>query len=690
TAAAVAARLETDLPCRVHPQNAAYLIYTSGSTGTPKAVQVPHAGLANLVAACAAKLRLGPGRSLLQLASPGFDAAVYEWANALLAGAALVLPPEGARSGEPLARVLAEHGVTHAVITPAVLATLPAPSARELGELAVLVVAGEALPAELVARWAPGRDLINAYGPTETTVCATASAPLRPDGGVPIGRPLDGTRVYVLDAGLRPVPVGVAGELYVAGAQVARGYLGRPGLTASRFLPDPFGAPGGRMYRTGDLVRWLPDGQLTFVGRADDQVKVRGVRIEPGEVAAALERCAGVSAAVAVVREDHPGDRRLVGYVAVREGAAVTGAELRRRLRAVLPEYAVPSAVVVLDALPLTGNGKVDRRALPAPETAVHVTRAPRGPREEALCRLFAETLGLPEIGVEDDFFHLGGHSLLATRLVTRIRAELGEPAELTDLFQAPSPAGLAALLDGGPAADAGVLVRLGGAGSRPPLFCVHPVTGLSRCYAGLADGLPDRPVYGLQARGLDPRAEQPADLAAMVEDYVDRIREVQPTGPYHLLGWSTGGNIAHAMACALRAAGEQVRLLAVLDAYPVESGHWGAEPEDVDADLVADLLGREGAGFAPGAAALGRLAATATAVVRAVADAPTGRFDGRLLHVTATLGRAADAPGAGAWAPYATGGIDRHEVAAEHVDLTRPEPLAAIARFVARALDGR
>ncbi|MEV7600988.1 amino acid adenylation domain-containing protein [Kitasatospora sp. NPDC089797] len=688
--AAVEVRGSGDLPRRVHPQNAAYLIYTSGSTGTPKAVQVPHAGLANLVAAAGATLGLGPGRSLLQLASPGFDAAVYEWANALLAGAALVLAPDGARSGEPLARVLAERGVTHAVITPAVLATLPAPSARELTDLAVLVVAGEALPAELVARWAPGRDLINAYGPTETTVCATASAPLRPDGGVPIGRPLDGTRVYVLDAGLRPVPVGVAGELYVAGAQVARGYLGRPGLTASRFLPDPYGAAGRRMYRTGDLVRWLPDGQLGFVGRADDQVKVRGVRIEPGEVAAALERCAGVSAAVAVLREDRPGDRRLVGYVAVREGAAVTGAELRRHLGAVLPEYAVPSAVVVLDALPLTGNGKVDRRALPAPEAEVRVTRAPQGPREEALCRLFAEALGLPGVGVEDDFFHLGGHSLLATRLIARIRAELGEPAELTDLFRAPSPAGLAALLDGGPAADAGVLVHLGGEGGGPPLFCVHPVTGLGRCYTGLAAGLADRPVYGLQARGLDPRAEQPADLAAMVGDYVDRIREVQPAGPYHLLGWSTGGNIAHAMACTLRAAGEQVRLLAVLDAYPVESGHWGAEPEDVDAALVADLLGREGGGFAPGTAELDRLAATATTVVRAVAAAPTGRFDGRLLHVTATLGRAADAPGAGAWAPYATGGIDRHEVAAEHFDLTRPEPLAAIARLVADALDGR
>ncbi|MFD8083562.1 amino acid adenylation domain-containing protein [Kitasatospora sp. NPDC059722] len=686
---AVAAHPSEDLPSRVHPQNAAYLIYTSGSTGTPKAVQVPHAGLANLVAASAAKLRLGPGRSLLQLASPGFDAAVYEWANALLAGAALVLPPADARSGEPLARVLAERGVTHAVITPAVLATLPARSAADLGGLAVLVVAGEALPGELVARWAPGRELINAYGPTETTVCATASEPLRPDGGAPIGRPLDGTRVYVLDAGLRPVPAGVAGELYVAGAQVARGYLGRPGLTASRFLPDPFAGPGERMYRTGDLVRWTADGRLVFVGRADEQVKVRGVRIEPGEVSAALERRVDVTGAVAVVREDRPGDRRLVGYAVVREGAAVTGAELRRHLGTVLPEYAVPSAVVVLDALPLTGNGKVDRRALPVPEAEVRVTRAPRGPREEALCRLFAEALGLPEVGVEDDFFHLGGHSLLATRLVTRIRAELGEPAELTDLFRAPSPAGLAALLDGGPAADPGVLVRLGGEGDRPPLFCVHPVTGLSRCYTGLADGLPDRPVYGLQARGLDRRAERPADLAAMVGDYVDRIREVQPAGPYHLLGWSTGGNIAHAMACALRAAGEQVCLLAVLDAYPVESGHWGAEPEDVDAELVADLLGREGGGFAPGAAALDHLAATATAVVRAVADAPTGRFDGRVLHVTATLGRSGDAPGAEAWEPYAAGGIDRHEVAAEHFDLTRPEPLAAIARFVAEALDG-
>ncbi|MGY0235151.1 amino acid adenylation domain-containing protein [Longispora urticae] len=425
------------------PAHPAYVIYTSGSTGTPKGVVVSHAGIASLAAEHRDRLGVGPHSRVLQFASPSFDAAIWELCMALLHGAALVLPPPGSPV-DTLAQVVARHGVTHATLTPAVLAVTPTGA---LDTLDTLVTAADVCPPELVERLAGVRRVLNAYGPTETTVCATISTPLSGAGPVPIGLPITNTRVYVLDAALRPVAPGVPGELYVAGAGLARGYLRRPSLTATRFVPDPFGAPGDRMYRTGDLARWRPDGQLHFLGRADHQVKIRGFRIEPGEVEAVLAAQPGVAQAAVLVREDGPGGRRLVGYYVPAAGGP-TPARLRTRLGAVLPEHLVPAALVPLEGLPLTVNGKVDRRALPAPEPGTG-DRAPATPGEHVLVDVFAQVLGLPSVGADDDFFALGGHSLLATRLVTAIRERLGADVALRLVFDLRTPAALAAHLDG-------------------------------------------------------------------------------------------------------------------------------------------------------------------------------------------------------------------------------------------------
>ncbi|MEU4892907.1 non-ribosomal peptide synthase/polyketide synthase [Streptomyces sp. NPDC044780] len=440
------------------PGHPAYVIYTSGSTGVPKGVLVPHAGLGNFSAAATAHYRVRPGDRVLQFSSPSFDASVLELCSSLLAGAALVVPPEGPLLGAELAAVLRERRVTHALIPPAALATVPPEELHDgLPGLRTLIVGAESCPADLVDLWAPGRRLVNSYGPTEATVVATWTDALAAGSGAPpIGRPLPNTRVFVLDGAARPVPVGTTGELWISGAGVARGYLDRPGLTAERFTACPFGPPGSRMYRTGDLARWTADGALEFLGRADHQVKLRGFRIELGEVEAALARHPGVGAAVVTVREDEPGQKRLVGYVVPPSGGTPPRvAEVRAAAARVLPAHMVPSAYVVLDAFPLTPHRKIDRQALPAPRSAPdgdvrHV--APRTPAEETLTRIWAEVLPVDTVGVTDDFLGLGGDSLLGVRLLARVRAELGVELSLRDLLDAGTVARLAGRLPAGAA----------------------------------------------------------------------------------------------------------------------------------------------------------------------------------------------------------------------------------------------
>ncbi|TMR27765.1 non-ribosomal peptide synthetase, partial [Nonomuraea zeae] len=665
---------DSDRTAPLTGSNLAYVIYTSGSTGKPKGAAIPHAAVVNHTSTYGTL----PGDRVLQYTSPHFDPAVAETFMALLAGGTLVLPPAERLAGVELVDFLRDEEITHALIPAAVLPGMPV---TPLPALRTVLVGGEACPPEALARWSPGRSLFNAYGPTETTIYVTLSGPLEGEAAAPLGRPLPNVRAYVLDERLGPLPVGATGELYIAGLGLGRGYVNRADLTASRFVADPFGLPGSRMYRTGDLVRWRTDGQLEFVGRADHQVKVRGFRIELGEIEAVLGTHPGVRQAVVVVREARPGDKRVVAYVVP---TSMDWSGLREFAATRLPDYMVPSAFVELDELPLTANGKVDRQALPAPGAIVVAdARGPRSTREEVLCRLFAEVLDLPAVGIDDGFFQLGGHSLLATQLVGRIRSALDVDLSLREVFEHPTVATLSAHLDlEGAATASTAILTLRPGGSRPPLFCVHPATGMGWSFARLLPYIePDRPLYALQARGLTGNEPLPYSLEEMTRDYIDQIRAVYPSGPYHLLGWSFGGTMAHAMASELQDKGEEVGLLAMLDSFP-SSVMRAKQPSE--AEIVADVMYDLGGN--PELIDRDQLAALVAVFqnnVRLVETARPRVFQGDLLYFTATLDRPASSRALDLWEEHVAGSVDNYDVPVEHRDLLRDDALTIIGHTV-------
>ncbi|MFF8377916.1 condensation domain-containing protein [Streptomyces sp. NPDC015661] len=690
-----------------------YVMFTSGSTGRPKGVGVTHRNVVELAAD--RDVRSGGPHRMLVHSATGFDASVFEIWVPLLNGGSLVLTRGDGTDLAETARAVREHGVTTAYFTVGLFHVMADEGLDTLRLLREVWTGGDVAGPAAVQRvlaHCPDTVLVHSYGPTETTFAShnqwfgTRERALR-GTGLHLGRPMDNTRSHVLDAALRPVPPGVPGELYIAGAHVARGYVGRAGLTAERFVPDPFERDGSRMYRTGDRVLWTPAGELRFLGRADGQIKLRGVRIEPGEVERVLAAHPSVGQVLVVVREDRPGDKTLVGYVVPRADTAVTEAELIAELsaeaRATLPEHLVPSAVVVLDALPLTVNGKPDRTALPAPHrpAAAEGGRQPRNAREEVLCALFAEILDVPRVGIDDNFFALGGHSLLGVRLVNRVRGVLGIERTVRDLFRLPTPAGLlGSPEDDGTAAALGVLLPLSTRGTRRPLFCVHPGTGVGWAYAGLARHLgDDQPLYALQARALSEPGHRPRSVEAMAEDYLEQIRQVQPWGPYRLLGWSYGGLVAHAMAVRLREAGERVDLLALMDVHQTGPGSVSVlPPEERTAapgpaaalDLAAAMaeIRREDpvlAGFSDAELrAVLRASDTHAALmarhVPGVADADTVFFTAR---------RPGEREGALAatWIPFTEGVVDNHTVECGHLQMAEPEPLETIGRIVAEKL---
>nr|WP_281396910.1 non-ribosomal peptide synthetase [Streptomyces olivoverticillatus] len=703
------------------PDHLAYVIYTSGSTGRPKGVAIRHRGVVSYLAYLHGLTGLGADDRVLNLASLSFDPSVRDIFGTLTAGARLVLvPPQAAKDPYALLTALARYRVTVLLsLVPTMLSAL-ADAAEDrtavpLETLRLGLVSGEALTGAHISRAAlVGADwqLVNMYGPTESTMTATyqpVDLGTARNARVPIGRPIVNARCYVLDAGLRPVPPGVPGELHLAGEDLARGYANRPGLTADHFVPDPFGAPGGRMYRTGDVVRWRRDGVLEFIGRADDQVKIRGIRVELGEIQAVLASCPGVSQAAVVLREDRPGDRRLVGYVVPDGNEPVDTGRLRREL----PPHMVPSPILTLDALPLSPNGKLDRRALPAPALVAGTGREPATEREAALCGIFAEVLGLSEVGVDDGFFDLGGHSLLATRLVNRVHGALGVELPIRAVFEAPTVAGLAEWIDseGARSNALNVLLPIRTSGSATPLFCVHPVGGLGWCYARFVPYLgADQPVYALQARGITEPDALPKNIEQLVDDYIEQLREVQASGPYQLLGWSFGGNVAHAMAVRLQALGEQVSLLAMLDSCPSDL------LERLDPDAERDRMNALMAEFGGGVESMEQrlaedselagvmrrelsvLQGLTDAEIEAMRDSSvnsslilreyrTQRFDGDLLYFTALLERPEGSPDSRAWEPYVTGSIEDHPVEASHAGMMDLAPVAEVARVVAEVL---
>ena len=695
----------------LRPEHPAYVIHTSGTTGVPKGVVVTHRGLGELTDYLLKQYAITRDSVLLHSHAPIFDAHLLELLAGFAAGARVVVAPLSATAGAELARLIRDSGCTIFQTAPAVLATL---SPHQVPGLRMVAIGGEACPVRLLRQWAPHLPVFNGYGPTEATVMVTETAALQGEGPVTIGHALPGVFAVVLDGRLRQLPTGARGELYVGGRCLADGYLHAPATTAAHFVANPFGH-GDRLYRTGDLASARPDGDFEFCGRLDNQLELHGRRVEPAEIEAALLAEPDIAYAVVALSDTGAANgqgTRLLGYVVAAPGARIDTAATLRRLRLTLPPALVPATLITLDELPLAGNGKVDRSALPAPVASVRPLRVPRTGLQRLIADRIAAAVGAERVGIDDDFFELGGNSLLGVNISAELTAATGVPVTVRWLYSTPTVAGLAERIsayDGGRRDDdaLGTVLTLRRHGSRPPLFCVHSAVPLAWCYAGLARYLTDRPVYGLQATELTTDSAA-ATVEALVDRYVDAILALQPDGPCNLLGWSLGGQLAHAVAVRLQARGKTVSMLAMLDSVVIPPGTTppvprmrdlvthllGDEPED--ADSAPDLTATEAAAELAAAATSFGTGLTAEQLERLHRGYIAGvalshnyrpeKYDGDLLYFSATRGVTA-ALGAELWRPYVSGELIEHRVDATHAQMANTAVFANIGPVLDRHL---
>lgn len=685
------------------PQDGAYLIYTSGSTGRPKGVLVGHEAIVNRLLWMQASYSLTADDVVLQKTPSSFDVSVWEFFWPLMTGAQLVMaPPDAHRDPDALQQLFARYRVTTTHFVPSMLAAFVASLQEEeavarCASLRRVFCSGEALPADLSRQWEAltGVPLHNLYGPTEAAVDVSYYPAFGPElaavegASVPIGFPVWNTGLRILDARLQPVPPGVAGDLYLTGVQLAHGYLDRPDLTASRFVADPFG-DGTRMYRTGDVARWLANGAVEYLGRSDDQLKIRGQRIELNEIDHALAAQPGVQQAVthAVVlgnADAQQGDaRQLVGYVVA--DRPVDGEAMRAALAQQLPAHMVPVAIVALEALPLSSNGKLDRKALPLPQSRAHdAGRAPLPGLETQLAEAFAALLARDSVGAQEDFFALGGHSLLAMRLAAQLRRELKLPVSVGQIMVASTVEKLAALLSDAQAAqNAGfepvLPLRVG---SGPTLFCFHPASGFAWQFSVLQRYLDARwSVVGIQSPDASGPLNQAAHLDAVCDAHLATLRQQQPHGPYYFLGYSLGGTLAQGIAARLEALGEEVAFLGLLDTWPPETQNWDEKRGENQLDpAVLEEVNREREQFVAAQrqqagegleAMFDAIEANYASSVRLLATARSTRFSGRATLFLATETQQPGQDARRAWAPY-VGELEVRPLACAHVEIISP-----------------
>ncbi|KAE8758419.1 amino acid adenylation domain-containing protein [Paraburkholderia madseniana] len=577
------ADIEAQPPVYKHPlpsstESLAYILYTSGTTGEPKGVMVRHRSVTHLAHAAARLYGIDSTSRVLQFTSFNFDPSIEQIVTTLRSGGTLFpVSKRDVMPGPELAALIRDQAITHANLTPSALALLPADNLRALR---CVISGGERCTQDLVRRWAPGRRFLNCYGPTEATVTATAASCSPDDRQMTIGRPLEHVACYVLDVKRQPVPVGVIGELYIGGTGVAAGYWQSPELTGQRFIANPFGEPG-MLYKTGDLVKQLADGRIVFVGRKDGQVKIRGQRVELGEIEAALNGANDVLDSRVVVRDLAQRGETLIAYALTHDGEPLDTAAVLTALEARLPGYMVPAAVVVLREFPLTVAGKLDTRALPLPDfraarNSADAAVLPRSDTEKRVAAVWTEVLGQQVENIDDDFFRLGGHSLAAVRLIARLNAHFDVELPLTALLASPTVRGIAAQLASRHAPHGAwtPLVALEKGAHRTPVFCVHPAGGTVSCFKALAAlfGAQGHPVFGFQPLGFEAGQTAQRSISEMASFYVDHLLAQHPRGPYVLIGYSAGGAVAYEMARRLTEAKHSVSLVGLVDTYLFEN----------------------------------------------------------------------------------------------------------------------